>query len=330
MKALVTGGTGFTGSHLTRRLLDEGHEVHVVDVAPGLFDEELSRRGARIELGTVADRAFARRAVERTEPDVVFHLAAAFRQLNVPESFYWRVNVEGTRHLAEAAADVGVGKFVYCSTQGVHGHIAEPPGDEDSPIEPADYYQQTKYEAERVVRRLVNERGLDAVTVRPTAIYGPGDPARFLMLYRMCRRGTFHMFGDGQTTYHPVYIDNLVDGFLAAANASDGAGRSYLIGDARYYTLNDLVRHVGASLGVPVRIKYWPFWPLYAAATCCEAMCKPVHLTPPLFRRRVDWFRQMRAFRIDRAKRELGYQPRVGIEQGLEATAKWYRDNGYV
>ncbi|MEX0885732.1 MAG: NAD-dependent epimerase/dehydratase family protein, partial [Phycisphaeraceae bacterium] len=181
-----------------------------------------------------------------------------------------------------------------------------------------------------VVQRLVRDPDLNAVTLRPTAIYGPGDPARFLMLYRMCRRGTFHMFGDGQTTYHPVYIDNLVDGFLAAAGASDHKGRTYIVADERYYTLNELVQHVGASMGTPVRIRHWPFWPLYGTATCCETLCRPVRVTPPLFRRRVDWFRQVRAFRIDRAREELGYQPRVGIERGLEQTARWYRDHGYI
>ncbi|HPU56964.1 MAG TPA: NAD(P)-dependent oxidoreductase, partial [Verrucomicrobiota bacterium] len=285
MRVLVTGGTGFTGSALVRRLLADGHDVHVIDNAKGLFFDELRQKGAKIDLGSVEDREFCEKSVNGAE--VVYHLAAAFRQLNVPKKYYWNVNVEGTRYLAEAAWKAGVRKFVYCSTQGVHGHIANPPGDENSPIAPEDYYQYTKYEGEKVVNELVARTGFDATTVRPTAIYGPGDPARFLMLYRRCRKGTFMMFGSGKTTYHPVYIDNLVDCFLLAAEKGK-KGEAYIGADEHYYSLNDLVRYVGKSMGVDVKIRHYPFWPLYVAALMCEAVCYPLRIAPPLFRRRVD------------------------------------------
>jgi nucleoside-diphosphate-sugar epimerase len=327
MKVLVTGGTGFTGSHLVRRLLHDAHDVHVIDAARGLFFDELRERGATIDIGTITDKGLCQRAMKDVE--VVFHLAAAFRQLNVPERVYWDVNVEGTRHLVNAAHEAKVRKFVYCSTQGVHGHIAIPPGDEQSPIAPEDYYQYTKYEGERVVKDAASH-GLDAVIIRPTAIYGPGDPARFLMLYRMCCRGVFHMFGSGRNTYHPVYIDNLVDGFVLAAASQGEPGEAYIIGDEHWYTLNDLVDKVAQSMGKTVTIRHWPFRPLWLAAAGCEIICKPIGVTPPLFRRRVDWFRQVRAFRIDKARDRLGYQPKVGIEEGLRRTAQWYAENQYL
>ncbi|GIW54482.1 MAG: hypothetical protein KatS3mg082_0886 [Nitrospiraceae bacterium] len=176
MKILVTGGTGFTGSHLVRRLLDRGHQVSVIDYQKGLFYDELKSKGATIELGGILDRDLIDRTMQGCE--VVHHLAAAFRQLDVPNKYYWDVNVEGTRFLLDAALRHGVRKFVYCSTQGVHGHITNPPGNEESPIAPEDYYQYTKYEGERVVQQYL-DKGLDAVTIRPTAIYGPGDPGRF-------------------------------------------------------------------------------------------------------------------------------------------------------
>jgi nucleoside-diphosphate-sugar epimerase len=328
MKVLVTGGTGFTGSHLVRRLLGEGHDVHVIDVARGLFFDELQDEGATIELGTIADQAFCEKSIHNAE--VIFHLAAAFRQLGVPRKVYRDVNVDGTRHLVDAALRAGVRKFVYCSTQGVHGHIGMPPGDEASPIAPEDYYQYTKYLGEEVVRQAVTTAGLNAVVIRPTAIYGPGDPARFLMLFKMAHTGVFHMFGDGQTTYHPVYVDNLVDALLLAADERDHHGEAYIVGDEHYFTLNDLVQHVGRSMGRSVQIRHWPFWPLWAAAVACEALCMPFRVAPPLFRRRVAWFRQVRAFRIDKARRDLGYQPRIRIEEGLARTATWYRQHGYI
>ncbi len=328
MKILVTGGTGFTGSHLTRRLLEQGHEVSVLDSQAGLFFDELRDKGAAIRIGSVGDADVVDEMVRDCE--VVHHLAAAFRELNASDKHYYRINVEGTRFIGDACEKFGVRKLVYCSTQGVHGNITSPPGNEESPIAPEDYYQQTKYEGEQALREHM-DRGLDVTILRPTAIYGPGDPARFLMLFRMVRKGRFLMFGDGKTFYHPVHISNLVDAFdLASATDSGISGEAYIIGDEQYWSLNDLVRLVGQSTGIDPKIVHLPFWPIYAGAIVCEFACKPFRISPPLFRRRVNWFRQDRAFSIDKASAQLGYRPRIGIQEGLAETARWYEENGYL
>jgi nucleoside-diphosphate-sugar epimerase len=326
MRVLVTGGTGFTGSHLVRRLLDRGYEVRVLDASPGLFADELRKLGAQLTIGSVTDHAL----VDSLSAGVgkVFHVAAVFRQINLPDKVYHDVNAVGTRIVGEAALRHGVTSFVYCSTQGVHGDIRTPPGDEDSPIRPEDYYQQTKYEGEQEIASLVG-RGLPATILRPMAIYGPGDPARFLFLFRAVKRGRFLMFGSGRTLYHPLYIDNLVDAFELAADRP-GRGDVFLIGDAQYCSLNELVRAVGTAMGIEVRIVHLPFGPLWVAAAACEALCKPLGIEPPLFRRRADWFRQNRAFRIDKARTKLGYVPQIDLPTGLARTAAWYRQHGYL
>ena len=270
MKVLVTGGTGFTGSHLVRRLIGQGNEVLVIDNQKGLFYDELVDIGAKIHVGSVTDEGLLAKVVPGCE--VVYHLAAAFRQMNVPESFYWNVNVTGTKNLLASAHQCQVRKFVYCSTQGVHGNIDNPPGDEQSPIAPEDYYQLTKYEGEKLVQEYV-ARGLDAVVIRPTAIYGPGDPERFFMLFRQAKKGTFPMFGNGETYYHPVYIDNLVDAFELATQV-DGQGQAYIVGDEEYFSLNELVHRVAKALGVPIKIRHYPFTPLRYAAWACEVACE--------------------------------------------------------
>jgi 2-alkyl-3-oxoalkanoate reductase len=327
VKVLVTGGTGFTGKALVRRLLDLGHEVVVLDVKEGLKTRELRDWGAEVILGSVTDEEVVRRAMAGVE--VVHHLAAAFREMNVPDSHYKHVNVEGTRNVLQAALDEGVRKLVYCSTCGVHGNIDHPPGGEDAPIQPADYYQRTKYEAEPIVREL-NARGLPSVILRPAAIYGPGDPERFLMIFRRVARGTFPMFGNGRTFYHPLYIDNLVDAFVLAMQEGIGDGQAYLIADEEYLEIEELVRRVGRALNVDVKIPHFPVWPVIAAGHVCEKVCRPFGVTPPIFPRRVDWYRQNRAFKIDKARRELGYRPEVGIDEGLRRTAEWYRREGYL
>jgi nucleoside-diphosphate-sugar epimerase len=326
-KILVTGGSGFTGSHLVRRLLAQGHEVIALDNQKGIVFDELVALGAHLVLGSVTDCDL----IDELMPgvNVVHHLAAAFRQVDLPKEVYWNVNVNGTRYLLEAAERQGVEKFVYCSTCGVHGNVAHPPAAETAPIAPADYYQFTKWQGEKVAHQFMAD-GMDITILRPAAIYGPDDPERWLMLFKGVARGTFLMFGDGQATYHPLYIDNLIDMFLLAQNHPAARGQTYLVADERYYTLNELVNLVGRVMGIDVRTVHLPFWPLYAAATAVELGSAALHVSPPIFRRRADWYRQNRAFDIGKAQRELGYDPRVGLEAGLESTAAWYKANHYL
>jgi nucleoside-diphosphate-sugar epimerase len=326
MKILVTGGTGFTGTALVERLLQEGHQVVALDYKEGLQCDRLRKLGADVVIGSVTDQAAVERSVRGAE--FVFHLAAAFRELNVPNSFYDEVNVEGTRVVLHAARGAGVRKFVYCSTCGVHGNVERPPADEDAPIQPADYYQRTKYEAEPLVKREAG--GMETVILRPAAIYGPGDPERFFMIFKRVARGTFPMFGNGRTLYHPLYIDNLVDAFLLCMPPGAGQGREYLIADEKYYPIEEIVKAVGRALDVPVRIPHYPVLPVVAVGHVVEKICKPLGITPPIFPRRVDWYRQNRAFDISRARRELGYDPKIELDEGLRRTGRWYREMGYL
>ncbi len=327
MRILVTGGTGFTGTALVERLCRDGHAVVALDYKEGLACDALRALGAEVIIGSVTDRPAVERSMRGVE--FVFHLAAAFRELNVPNSFYHEVNVAGTRVVLEAAREAGVRKFVYCSTCGVHGNIDHPPAGEDAPIQPADYYQRTKYEAEPLVKEF-GRSGMETVILRPAAIYGPGDPERFFLIFKRVAKGSFPMFGSGRTLYHPLYIDNLVDAFLLCMPPGAGEGREYLIADERYYPIEEIVRAVGRALGVPVRIRHYPVLPVVVAGHICEAVCKPFGVTPPIFPRRVDWYRQNRAFDITRAKGELGYQPQVELDDGLRRTGTWYRQMGLL
>ena len=327
MNILVTGGTGFTGAALVLRLLEIGHSVTSLDYQPGICFNELEAKGAKLITGSITDAELVESAMKGI--DSVFHLAAAFRELDVPNQHYYNVNVGGTRHVLESALKNGVKKVVYCSTQGVHGHIDKPPGDEKSPIAPADYYQETKYGGEVVVQGYI-EKGMNATIIRPTAIYGPGDPGRFLMIYKWAKKGFFPMFGDGRTFYHPAYIDNLVDAFLLSMDMEKGQGETYIIADEEYLSIQELVVKTGKAMGFDIKVIHFPLTPLVMAGYACEKACKPFKITPPIFPRRVDWYRQIRAFKIDKAKTELGYYPKIGIDEGLKRTAEWYIKKKYI
>jgi nucleoside-diphosphate-sugar epimerase len=299
-----------------------------LDKNPGLFDDELRNRGAQLIAGSVTDRDAVNRSMAGCE--LVFHLASPFGDILQPDAAYWDIEVNGTRNVLEAAERHQVRRVIHCSTQGVHGIIERPPGDEDSPVAPRDYYCYSKAEGERVCQQFI-ANGMDIVIVRPTSVYGPGDTRGWLKLYRMVGRGWFLMIGSGKTLNHPVYVENLVDLFELVADNPGAKGRTYLAGDDKAVTLTELVRQVGTALGADVRVIRFPSYRLaWFGASAIEVVCKAVGIKPPVFRRRLSWFKTNRAFSIDRAKSELGYRPRVSLDDGLARTALWYRQAGYL
>lgn len=328
MKALVTGATGFTGGHLARHLRRHGHEVAAL-VRPSSLAKagELGKDGIEIRQGDLTDVAAVRRACVGC--DVVFHIAATYREAGQSDVAYTRVNVDGTRHVLEGARAEGVRRVVHCSTGGVHGHIEHPPANENAPFAPGDVYQRTKLEAELLAARFGRERGLDVVVARPIGIYGPGD-MRFLKMFRGLARGRFPMLGSGSVFYHLTYIDDLCRGFELCGTVPRAAGRTYVLAGPRYTRLRELVALIAREVGgrpFPVRMPVWPVW---LAGALCEAVCIPLRIEPPLYRRRVDFYRKSRAFDTTRAREELGYNPAIGLEEGIHLTAEWYRAQGLL
>jgi dihydroflavonol-4-reductase len=261
--------------------------------------------------------------------DVVYHIAATYREAGQPESAYRAINVDGTRNVLEAAKAGGARRVVHCSTGGVHGHIANPPANEDAPFNPGDVYQETKLEAEQAAREFGNRTGFDVVVARPIGIYGPGD-TRFLRMFRGLARRRFPMIGSGKVFYHLTFIDDLVEGFRLCGTVAAAKGRTYILAGPRYTTLEDLVGLVAKELKVPPPRLHFPVWPFWTAGLLCEMVCVPLRIEPPIFRRRVDFYTKSRAFDTGRAQTELGFAPQVDLEQGIKTTADWYRREGLL
>ena len=261
--------------------------------------------------------------------DVVYHIAATYRTAGQRDGAYRAVNVDGTRALLQAALAAGVSRFVHCSTGGVHGHIQHPPADEHAPFVPGDIYQETKLEGERAARTAGESGDMEVVVVRPIGIYGPGD-TRFLKMFRAIARRRFPMIGSGRVFYHLTYIDDLTEGFRLCGETPAAAGRTYLLAGPRYTPLAELISIIAKELGVPPPRWRVPAWPVWLAGALCEAVCVPLGLEPPLYRRRVDFFTKSRAFDTTRARCELGYAPAVDLPEGIRRTAAWYRKQGWL
>jgi dihydroflavonol-4-reductase len=322
---LVTGATGFTGGHLARRLAGRGHRVRAL-VRPGRPVDHLRIHGIELIEGDITDAEDVARAAQGVA--TIYHLAALFRTAGHPNGYYREVNVRGTENVLAAAARHGVARTVHCSTIGVHGDVQEIPCTEDSPFNPGDVYQETKLEGE-LTAQAAFAAGLPGVVFRPAGIYGPGD-LRFLKLFKTVHNRSFLMFGTGETLWHPVYIDDLIDGILLCGEHPAALGRTYILAGKRWVTLNEWVHGVAAAVGTPPPWGRLPYWPLAAGAALCEALCKPLGIEPPLHRRRAAFFIKHRAFSIARAEAELGYDPRVPMAEGLQRTADWYRKQGYL
>jgi nucleoside-diphosphate-sugar epimerase len=256
-------------------------------------------------------------------------VAAVYRTAGHPDSYYREVNVLGSGRLLESAARHGVRRFVHTSTVGVHGHVEHPPADESAPIAPGDVYQATKAEAEALALDYNRKRGLPVAVVRPGAIYGPGE-LRLLKLFRAIARGRYAVVGSGRTYYHPVFIDDLVSGFLLALDRPAAVGEAFLICGPRYVSQLELAalvaRHTGGRV-LPFRI---PARPIQWAGDLVEAVCVPLGLEPPLHRRRVDFWTKSRAFTIEKARRLLGYEPKTDLDEGIARTAAAYREAGWL
>jgi nucleoside-diphosphate-sugar epimerase len=326
LRVLVTGATGFTGGHLARALRARGDDVRALVRDPARATE-LSRVGVELVTGDLRDGGAVDAAARGVE--VVYHIAAIYRQAGLREEEYRAVNADAVRAVIEAAARGGARRVVHCSTVGVHGDIERPPGNEDAPVRPGDIYQVTKLEGERNAAEAAAQTGIEVVIARPTGIYGPGD-RRLLKLFRGVARRRFVILGSGRIFYHLTHIDDLIQGFRLCAEVPQAAGRTYILAGPEVTTLNELVEVIAEEAHVPPPRLHLPVWPFWLAGAACEALCAPLGIEPPIYRRRVDFFTKSRAFDIARARQEIGYAPAVGLRDGVRRTLASYREAGWL
>jgi nucleoside-diphosphate-sugar epimerase len=329
MRLLVTGGTGFIGSHLA----EEGRRRSADVVVLGLTNrpeemanaELLTRMGAEVLSGSITDAELCRRASRGATH--VFHLAVAMREGGKRDEFFESINLDGTRHLLEAASVQRVERFVYCSTIGIYGHRAPGITREDSPLAPGNIYERTKVAAERLVREFAEKCALPAVVLRPADVYGPRDQ-RLLKLFKGVSRGRFPLFGSGSGRRHMVYVDDVVSAFFKACERDTAVGEGLIIAGPRPCTLRELVEEVTRATGSKRYGFRLPLAPMLGLAAVVEDVCAAIKIDPPIYRRRMDFFHSDSEFDISRARRVLDWEPKVGLREGIQRTLEDYRRSG--
>ena len=329
MRLLVTGGTGFIGSHLAEAGRRRGAEV----VAFGLTDrpeekanaELLASLGAEILPGSITDAGLCREAMRGVTH--VFHLAVAMREGGKSDEFFEEINLEGTRHLLEAASAGRVERFIYCSTIGIYGHQAPGITREDSPLAPGNIYERTKVSAEMLVRDFAEHCHLPTTILRPADVYGPRDQ-RLLKLFKGVSRGRFPLFGSGRGRRHMVYVDDVVSAFFQACERDEARGEELIVAGPRACTLRELLEEVRRATGSKRYGIRLPLAPMLGLAAGVEDVCAALGLDPPIYRRRMDFFHSDSEFDTSRARRVLDWLPKVELPQGIQRTLDDYRQSG--
>lgn len=328
MKVVVTGGTGFIGSRLALKCLEKGYSVKVLGQENTAAESEnrrlIEEKGAEVVLASVTDRDSVLELVKGI--DVVFHLAAAQHEMNIPDQRFWDVNVTGTKNMLEASVSAGVKRFVHGSTIGVYGSL-EGTIDEESPCKPDNIYGVTKLEGENLV--LSFRRKLPVVVIRIPETYGSGD-RRLLKLFKAIDKGVFFMIGDGKNMHHLIYIDDLIEGVFLAAITEEAVGKVFILAGKEPITTDDMVTVIAEQLGKKLPKFRVPLYPLLTVAAIFEKILRPMGIQPPLHRRRMDFFKKSFIFSREGAAKVLGFVPKFDFRQGVLETARWYKKIGYL
>jgi dihydroflavonol-4-reductase len=328
MRVLITGASGFLGGHLCPAL-SRDHEI-VGMVRKGSDTTELKRLGVELRIADLEDPGSLDSAVR--DVDAVVHLAAHYSFTGQRED-YQRINVEGTRNLLRAVQDQGVPRFIYCSTTEAIGPTGPEPADEDHEPRPVYDYGRSKLEGERLVRALPS--AIEQTILRPSGIYGPGnvDDVSYWFVHSVARSPLGRVIiGDGMRKLQFVHVDDVVQGFrLALDKPRSCAGGTYHITDSRSYTFNEVYSLLADLFGRPPPQAHLPVAMAKVAVAPVEAFDRLLGRERFMWRMStMDTFTVDRNYSIERAVRDLGYQPRWSLHDGLAATVQWYHDHGLL
>lgn len=323
MKIAVVGASGFIGRHLCEAHTERGDSVTALVRNP---NEALTSIGVTTVRGGLTDWDALHRICDGA--DVVYNLAGALGKWGKSTEELELVNTRAAGHLVVCAGRAGAAKVIHASTAGVSGPL---PGGicaaEDYPPSPTTAYQRTKLAGESAASEAHRETGIPLVIVRPAFVYGPGD-AHKLALFRAIARRRMALVNGGSSRLDPVYVDDVVRGLIAAAERGQD-GETYILAGSPV-TTRELIEVIAGALDVPPPKVSLPERVLLSVARISEVGGGIVGREPPLTCSRVKLLSENYAYCADKARRELGFEPSVGLTEGIARTVDWYRSRRWM
>jgi len=330
VKALVTGATGLLGSHLVEQLLEQGHEVRAL--ARETSDKRhLKTTGAAIILGDIEDLDGLRPAVQ--DVDVVFHAAARVTPGWGRWSEYESCIVRGTENLLKASAEAGVSRFLQVSSVTVYGDACRggTPVDESTPCEldfkPENYYDYAKLEADRLAFKFHDGGSFQVCVIRPGWVYGPRDRLLSDRVYRQLHMPIVALPGGANPRIPLVYATDVAECAILAAASDRAAGNAYIVAPPYEVRLRDFIGAMARALGRPEPRLSVPFSVAYGASAVVEAWARVrrVKEMPFLTRSAIRSGSTEMLVDASKAREELGWEPRVSVEEGIRRYVEWRR-----
>jgi 2-alkyl-3-oxoalkanoate reductase len=315
--AVVTGAAGFLGRAFTGVLEARGYEVRGIDIRPG----------PGITVGDVSANDGPWIGALRGA-DLVVHTAAIVAESGDRATF-WRVNVEGTRTVLAQAERAGVGRVLHLSSIVVHGRDFPDGVDESGPVRPTgNPYTDTKIVSEHLALLTAAAGRTPVTVVRPGDVYGPHSQPWTVRPVELMRRRLFLLIDGGRGVLSPTYVDDLVEGALAAATADDGSGEVFHITGGEGVAARDFFGHYARMLGVSMRS---------LATPAARALLAPLDLgarlsgrAAPVSARAIEYVTHPGTYAIEKAARLLGWQPKVTLDEGMARTEVWLRAAGLL
>jgi dihydroflavonol-4-reductase len=320
LKILVTGATGYIGGKLARYLADRNEDIVC------MVREGKSVDGLPVREGDILKPGLLNNVIQGI--DVIIHCAGALGKWHLSKDYIYKVNVEGVSNIVHAAYKAKVKYFIHLSTSGVTGPLGSTPVNENTPCRPYTLYERSKYEGELLALKIARETRLPLSVIRPTFVYGPGDPHK-LALFKAVKKRIMVYVGNPESTLHPVYIDDLLDG-ISLVMERRPVHQVYFVGGEQPISKRKLLQTMAYSIGVSPPFLVIPSWVAWYCAPVVEFCSRTLGREPILNRSRVLMMSRNWGVDITKAKVELGYKPKYTLDEGINLAVDYYKEKGLL
>jgi nucleoside-diphosphate-sugar epimerase len=320
LKVLVTGATGFIGSHLLPKLVEKGYHCRC------LIRKESNLSNLRsifkqIELfeGDLTLKHSLSGICQGV--DIVIHLASQLGEWGIKDSKYYEVNVKGTENILDECLGMKIQQFIYCSTPGVLG-LGKRLAKEEEEHNPRALYEKTKSLAEKTVITFCKNNNINYTILRPDFVYGIGDKRR-IRLYKNIKKRKFVLINNGKSFIHPTYIDDLIDGFLLTINNKSSYNDIFNLAGPRDVTVEEFINTICKNVNSKMLKLVIPYQLSKNFAALIEILFKFLKREPPITKSMVDFLTFDHSSCIEKANERLGFKPQYDLSAGLNKTISW-------